>query len=143
MWTSVEDVEVRWAGSDAPTNAVLVQAVIDDIELVIASDFPDIEDRLEDEDDLLARIRFVVARVALRVLRNPDGVREEAVGDARVAYVVNPDSIWLSSRERSFLATDSRGTQKAFTINPTPIVDEASDLVGAWVNGPLGSEPFA
>lgn len=141
-WTSVDDVEARWAGSNMPTDVVLVSTVIDDVELVVLTEFPDIETRLEDEDGLLAKLQFVVSRVTIRVLRNPDGIRQEALDGASIAYTVNPDSIWLTPRERAFLGDDGRATQKAFTINPTPIVDEVTDLVGAWVNGPLGTEPW-
>lgn len=141
-WTSVDDVLNRWAGEAPPTNAVLVAYVIDDVELVVGSEFPDLADRFEDEDNLLDLVKLVVARVAMRVLNNPDAVQQESLDGATIAYKVNADSIWLTPRERGLLSSDGRVAQNAFTINPTPIVESVSDLTGAWVNGPLGSEPW-
>lgn len=141
LWASSDDVFDRWPGSNPPTDDILVEQLVQDVEVLIQAEFPDIETRMEDEDQLLRRIRIVVAQVVIRLLRNPDGVREMHVGDAGTSYEANPAYLTLTSSELALLSVDGRALQRAFTIDPTPIVDEVTDLAGAWVNGPLGMEP--
>lgn len=140
-WTSVDDVLLRWTGADVPTNEILVAVLIDDAELLIDTQYPGIDDRSGDDDKLLNRVRYVVSQMVMRCLRNPDGVRSMTLGDGSITYSSNHDVLKIDPAEHAMLGPAGTSTQRAFTINPTPIVDEVPTLNGAWVNGPLGTEP--
>lgn len=141
LWAFADDVLERWPGSNPPTNDLLVEVLVGDVEVLIQAKFPDIVERLEEEPELRRRLVTVISQVVIRLLRNPDGVRSESADDVSFTYSANPEYLTLTSSELALLSVDGRGLQKAFTINPTPIVDEVTPLAGAWVNGPLGMEP--
>ena len=118
-WTTPQDILDRWVGSDAPTDEDLMQALIDDAEAVILSEFPKIQDRIDDEELSLNVIIMVVSRMVSRLLRNPENLTywQQTTGPFGQArnYGTGNGDIWLTENELSLLAPKSRG--KAFEVN--------------------------
>jgi hypothetical protein len=120
-WTAPQDIIDRWVGPGAPTDDDLVQALINDAEAVITSEYPAIQGRIDAGSLPLATVQMVVARMVSRVLRNPETVtywqqNSGPFGQAR-SFGDNVD-IWLSENEKDLLAPNNRG--KAFSINLAP-----------------------
>jgi hypothetical protein len=121
-WTTYEDVASRWVGSGAPTDETLVDALISDAEAVILSEFPRIQERIDDETLALPTVVMVVSRMVTRVLRNPEGLTywQQTTGPFGQArnYGSTTQDIWLSSEEKELLSPKSKG--KAFEVNLAP-----------------------
>lgn len=129
-WAIPQDVIDRWVGSDVPTDLDLVQALINDAEAVILSEYPKIQDRIDDEELSLATVVMVQCRMVMRLLRNPEALTylqqtTGPFGQARNFGTGNSD-IWLSDNELSLLAPKTRG--KAFEVN------QGVDAVGGGVD---------
>lgn len=123
MWAIPDDVRARWLGPDPLTASdTQLQTLIDDAEDTIRSEFPNIQARIDDGDLPLARVVKVVCRVVLRVVRNPQGLRQ--VQDGAGPYQVSrtyggdePGEIYLSDEDRAELAP---ARLRAFSIDTTP-----------------------
>lgn len=96
-----------------------------------------------DGDDALTDVPDGVPQVCVemvfRAVTNPSGATQDTTGPFSVSF--GPDAaqrIYLSRSDKAILRP---GSQQAFTIDPTPPRPEASDLCGAWVNGPCGTAP--
>jgi hypothetical protein len=118
-WTTPQDIQDRWVGNDVPTDTELVQALINDAEAVILSEFPKIQDRIDDEELSLSVVVLVVSRMVSRLLRNPENLtywqqQTGPFGQARNFGAGNAD-IWLSDQELTLLSPNKRG--KAFEVN--------------------------
>jgi hypothetical protein len=119
-WTSPQDVLDRWVGNDKPTDEDLIQALIDDAETIILSEYPGIQARIDDESLSIAVVKMVVARMTTRILRNPENLtywqqNTGPFGQSRGYGAGNSNDIWLSDNELTLLAPKSRG--KAYEIN--------------------------
>lgn len=156
-WTDPSDVLARWVGDDEPTEDSKIQVKIDDAEVLIRSEFSDIQARLDAEStggDLLARIIFVVSQMVTRAFRNPEAAtsRLDVAGPftTNVSYGAGAQvSMWLTDDERELLAVGSTvSTGAAFTIDPTPFSSPLSasnpnaDLWPVAVNGTWYDQPW-
>lgn len=123
-WATPDDIIDRWVGPGAPSDEALVQRWIDDAEVIIRNEVPDIDERLADLDIAPdeATVVFVVAQMVMRALGNPRRVRQEGVGPYNTTYAGdNPGSLWMDDDELAMLRGESaRGRQRAYTINSTP-----------------------
>ena len=139
-WATPEDVTNRWVGGGAPTDADLVQALINDAETVILGTYPKIQDRIDSDLLPLATVVFVVTRMVGRMLRNPEGLTywQQNTGPFGQGknYGSGNSDIWMSADEVKLLAPSTKG--KAFEIDlapnanyPTLLTDEADDVDGA------------
>lgn len=120
-WTSPQDVLDRWVGNDQPTDFDLVQAIINDAETVVLSEYPRIQERITDGALPLSTVVMVVSRMVTRVLRNPEGLtywqqNTGPFGQAR-NYGDRTD-LWLEANEKQLLAPNSAGKAFSFTIAP-------------------------
>jgi hypothetical protein len=118
-WATPQDIIDRWVGNDVPTDTDLMEALIADAEAVILSEFPKIQERIDDNELPLAVVTLVVSRMVSRLLRNPENLtywqqQTGPFGQARNFGSGNAD-IWLSDQELSLLAPNKRG--KAFEVN--------------------------
>ena len=118
-WATPQDIIDRWVGNDVPTDTDLMEALIADAEAVILSEFPKIQERLDDEELSLSVVTLVVSRMVSRLLRNPENLtywqqQTGPFGQARNYGNGNGD-IWLTENELSLLAPNKRG--KAFEVN--------------------------
>ena len=121
-WATLSDVTDRWVGSGAPTDEALVTALISDAEAVILSEYPRIQERIDDETLPAGTVVMVVVRMVSRVLRNPEGLTywQQTTGPFGQArnYGSATQDIWLSPEEKELLAPKSKG--KAFEVNLAP-----------------------
>lgn len=143
-WTQPEDITSRWVGGDPPQNELLLTALIGDAEMLVRSEFPDIDQRIEDEEVTTQQIIFVTVSMVTRALKNPDGVRQvmEQTGPFNEQRMYDrPGTIYMNDEERDLLGGSGAGGQKAFTINTMPPTSPLHPLYGAWVNGPYGMAP--
>jgi hypothetical protein len=146
VWTTVDDVLGRWAGSPPPDDHDLIETIVRDAERVLLELFPDIPDRLYDPDDLPTLLPDrplpepllvqVVAQMTIRHLRNPDAVRQTTETEGpfsrnRTFAGDRPGSLWPTPEERELLGYPSGVGQSAFTIAPG--TGETSWLGGAGV----------
>ena len=105
-----------------PTDTALVDALIADAEAVILSEYPAIQDRIDDNALPLATVVMVTCRMVMRVLRNPEGLTywQQTTGPFGQArnYGSATQDIWLSTDEIALLAPKRKG--KAFEIDLGP-----------------------
>lgn len=146
MWVTSEDIRRRWLGSTEFPSLTVVQEWIGDAEALILFEFPDIQQRIDDDELPLRQVRLVVAQMVLRVLRNPDNLKAKQqtsgpFSEGGTYAGDNPGSVYLTDDERAMLGSSPGTGQKAFTINGTPATGTAHELEAAWVNGPSGYEP--
>lgn len=134
-WAITTDVTGRWIGADVPTDLVLISQLIDDAEMLVVAEFPDMAERVVDDPSMIGRVRMVVARMVIRAMRNPSGVRQmqETTGPFSGSVTFGgdaPGALVLSDEDRDLLAGRAGGRPRAFTINTTP---EPVDLDPPWL----------
>jgi hypothetical protein len=116
---TTDDVAARWQPL-TPAQQELASVLIDDAIEILTAALPTLEAAVPGtvSEELVVR---VVASMVLRVLKNPDGLRQEAI--AGYSYTrdqaLSDGSLYLSDLERQQLAT-ALGTAcgAAFTIRP-------------------------
>jgi len=120
LWTSAADVRSRWI-ADAVLDATdaQIETLLADVEDTILQEFPDLPARIASGFPLL-RVRKVAARVVIRHLHNPDGVRQTTEGagpyQSGVTYGgTEPGALALLDAERTELADGV--TSGAFTFD--------------------------
>lgn len=140
-WTRTVDIVSRWAGDNVPQDLPLLEQLIADAEEIIRFEYPDIDGRVDDgasgivpEDPLpIDRVRLVVARMVIRHLRNPEGVRQvtETTGpfsENRTYAGDLPGQLLLTDDERRMLGyTPGAPKQRAFTV---PFGGDEGGLLG-------------
>ena len=122
-WTTPQDIIDRWVGAGAPTDEALMQAIINDAEAVILAEYPKIQDRIDAETLALSTVIMVACRMAMRVLRNPEGLTYWQMNTGPFGQGKNYGSnggtdIWMTPDEIKLLAPKRKG--KAFEIDPAP-----------------------
>lgn len=124
-WVEPEDIVARWVGDNAPDELTLIP-LIQDAEVIIRYNFPTIDERLAEEEPTLAeRIEFVVSRMVIRAVRNPEGLRsiQDGAGPFQTTRTfggAEPGTLWLTDEEHDLLAASdatrvARG--RAFAID--------------------------
>ncbi len=128
-WTFPQDIEDRWIGEDFPQNTDLIEALIMDAEIIIKSEYPRIQERIDDNVLDIEVIKFVVARMVSRVLRNPEGLSyiQQSTGPFSQAKNYGGGSVdmWITEQEKDMLAPNQRG--KAKSISPLDASREEYD----------------
>ena len=92
-WTQPDDIEARWLGELPPgVDAGYLETAIEDVEDQLIVMVPELVDEFGGLVPL-ERVRRVVARVIVRHLKNPDGVRvrSEATGPATASVTFSGD----------------------------------------------------
>lgn len=138
-WVTVMDVEARWVRTDEQkkVDTATIRAWIDDAEVVVENEFPDIQDRIDDGDLPVERVRLVVCSMVLRVLRNPQNHRSQATGPFSVTFAGDtPGGLWMTDEERDLLRSSPTGG--AFTIEPARPAPQPPTWHGPY----LGSAHF-
>lgn len=139
-WVSQIDIEERWGSSVELPHFSVVAARIHDAELLVRYEFPTIDARIGEGDDvdevLLGNVRFVVAQMVLRVLRNPDAIRSRTEQTGPFSGTAtyggdDPGSPWMTDAERNMLSgLPGAPHAKAFVIDPTATQTAAASLGG-------------
>jgi len=141
-WTQVSDIETLWFDREIDSPQAAIASLITKAEALILSEYPTVQERIDDGDLNEELVRWVVCEMVLRVLRNPGNRRSQQLSDFAESFAGDRvGGLWLTDDERRILSGASGGTGAAFTIDPTPEASPARELANAWVNGPLGAEP--
>lgn len=137
-WTTYEDVQDRWFGSELPATEAQITTLIEDAEDTILREFPTIQDRIDDASLPVVRVVKVTYQMVARVLRNPSGMRSLTRGagpyqESATYGGEEPGALYLTEQDRRELQESAQG-QEGFSINTTPL-----DFVAG--NGRYDCEP--
>lgn len=126
------DVEARWRSLTAEEYRV-ANILIGDASGIVRVRVPSVDARIADGSLDPDVVRGVVARMVLRVMRNPDGKVQESIDDYayRRADAVADGALYLSDEERSVISP-ARGTGGAFTIRPYGAPGYSTNLPLNW-----------
>ena len=139
-WATVADFSARWVGDNPPTDSALVQVLLDDAEVVVLSEYPRIQDRIDDSLLPVELVRMVVCNMVSRVFRNPEQLVQVSnrVGPFSEAktFAGRKEGLFLTEQEKELLGPSGLG--KAFEINlgsnATSAESTYSDIEDAWIN---------
>lgn len=94
------DVKARWPpGLPIMVDDAAIQVWLDDAELLIRANY-NLSDLEPAETQVVA---FVEARMVVRALTNPRGVRSESIGDTSVSYSESPFTLGLQPDDLALL----------------------------------------
>lgn len=122
MWVYADEVRDRWIGADHEVPDSAVDVLIGDAEDAIRSAVPGI-DALVEVSIPLSRVKRVVARMVIRVLRNPSGIRtmQETTGQFSGSTTYAGDSpgeiVFTDDDRRDLLGKGASG-RRAFSVMP-------------------------
>ncbi|ASU81409.1 hypothetical protein CDO52_00200 [Nocardiopsis gilva YIM 90087] len=110
------DVQARLNRPLTAEEEQLAQTLLDDIESRIRARIPDLDERVAKDTNFRALVVQVEANAVLRVLRNPEGYRQETEGNYSysLSAAVASGHLFVMDSEWDLLGA-SRG---AFTITP-------------------------
>ena len=133
MWATVDDIKDRYIGGDLPATDGEIQVLIDDAEDIIRREVPDIEELIDSGEVPENRVRRIVAKMVIRVLRNPDGYRSTNLtsGPFSQGYTWagdNPGELTLTDEDKDDLMP-GMGGQRAYSVDMMP--DDAG-AEGPW-----------
>ena len=122
VYTAYTDVESRWIGGDVPASVAQVETLLEDAEDTILGEFPDLDARIADGLPE-RRVRKVAARMVIRHLRNPGGIRSTQQGAGPFQETTTfggdePGALFLTDEDRAEITGRKAGG--AFTIDTTP-----------------------
>jgi len=124
-WSGVqaEDVVERWPGGDPPLSDQQITTQIRDAEDAILREFPDMPARLLAGTVPARRIARVIARMVIRLMRNPEGLRTVQQGEGSFSGSLtyagdHPGEVYLTDEDRRDLAGKARSGRGAFGIRP-------------------------
>lgn len=124
MWVDGQDILDRLPeGMAAPADTYLATKVTD-AEALISADVPNVQALIDSGDIPGDRVRLVVARMVIRHLLNPTGVRQRAAGQGPFTESTtyggdNPGDLeFTASDRRTLLGLPGRG--RAFSVDTTP-----------------------
>jgi hypothetical protein len=131
-WTSPQDVKDRWLLGEVPVSDSQLAVLIGDAEDTVGSEFADIQARIDALLLPLVRVQKVVARMVIRHVRNPEGIRQVSEGTgpftgSRTYGGDEPGAMYLTDEDRAELSGAKTG-QRAFTIDTTPTASPYSPL---------------
>ena len=124
-YAETTDILDRWTGAEVPSDS-RIAAFIADAEVVIRHEFPDLDDRIDSEEDGTVSsetVRFVVTSMVLRHLYNPQGLRSEGgIGPFGGPTWAGNDlgKLSLTDSERSMLSGQTADVGGAFAIDTVP-----------------------
>jgi hypothetical protein len=130
--TWVTPAELRTRRPGAPGDDTLLQAWIDDAEVITRAEYPWIDEWITDDPALQSAVTLVVIRMVIRALATPMGVNREVVGDTQVHYTTQA-ALELTDADRALL--DGHGPQTAFTVDQLPERLLPADWRWWWARG--------
>ena len=133
MWATVDDIKDRYIGGDLPATDGEIQVLIDDAEDIIRREVPNIEDLTDSGEIPENRVRRIVAKMVIRVLRNPDGYRSTNLtsGPFSQGYTWagdNPGELTLTDEDKDDLLPGTGG-QRAYSVDMMP---DSAGSEGPW-----------
>lgn len=132
MWVTYEDIKNAWVGGALPAGKATVDTYIIYAEEIILSEYPKIQERLDDGRLSIDKVRLVVTNMVLRVLNNPSNLKtwQQTTGPFGSNRSYNNSTIWLEENEKNLLAP--KKTNKAFEQDLTNRYWDLSDGI-EWV----------
>lgn len=121
-WTTHDDVIDRWIGDEVPATSDQLAVLIADAEDMIATEVPDVAAKIASGVIPQARLVRVVVRMVQRVLRNPEGLRQQMHTSGpfteQVMYAgESPGGLELTAADLRELRGRA-GVRRAFTVYP-------------------------
>lgn len=123
-WATAEDVRRRWLSGPLSVDDEQIEFLLEDIEDFLTGEFSDLDERLQDGRLTEVRLKRVIARIAIRVLRNPDGYRQVTSGTGPFTGSATyggdqPGEIYVTDEDRKDLVGRGKGRAiPAFSIFP-------------------------
>jgi len=122
-----------WVGKNKPTDTDQVDAFCEIAQSIIVGEFPDIQERIDDDDALAKRAAFIVVQLVSALYKNPDNLRyfQESTGPwLRAGNVADQllEQMNLTEGQRKLLAPPParrRGGMLDMDPSPTLIVGDA------------------
>jgi len=125
-YATYNDVLTRWISEgDLPATETQIATLLEDAEDTILREFPDLEERLNSGELPTARVAKVEARMVIRHLRNPAGIRSAQMGAGPYQQTTTyggeePGSLYLTEDDKRELRGASSNKGKAFSVDTTP-----------------------
>ena len=118
---TITDVENRWRPlTDEET--VVASTRLDDASELVRTLIPGIDDAITAGTVSESLVAAQVAAMVIRVLRNPNGVRQESIGDYSYT-LADDDRMFMTADELESLSPST--ATRAFTIRPSYTAPDA------------------
>lgn len=125
-WSGVQpkDVTDRWPSSEAPPlDDEQIATLVGDAEDLIEREFSDVPARVASGAIPKRRITRVIARMLIRLMRNPEGLRTVQQGEGSFSGSLtyagdHPGEVYLTDEDRRDLADRVGAARRAFGIRP-------------------------
>lgn len=121
------DIEARFRSLTAAEEPI-AEALIDDAWSVLLMVIPDLEARIAAGSASPGAVTFVVSAMVLRVLRNPEGIRQWSVDDASFTRdnTISAGGLYASADEvRLLTGLASSARRGAFSVTPSALPTSA------------------
>lgn len=131
----IVDIEVRWRPlSDAET--IVADTLLSDAWVLLKHADSTIDTRLDAAELDSELVKIVLVEMVKRVLRNPDGIRQESIQDYSVTRDATSGNglLHVTDDELVMLASSETAESDAFTIRPAyqiP-VDSSTYVAADW-----------
>lgn len=136
-WLTSTELLSDWIGADQPGDSEeTIQRWIGRAERLLRREFPDLPARLESgsESDLADTIKDVLSAMVTRVLRNPQGIRQQQQSAGAYSSSITfggdiPGALFLTDSEKDALRPPgTAGNGKAFNIQVSSPVGRSGHL---------------
>lgn len=135
-FVEVSDVEARLGRTLTASETIQVTAWIEDLGALVLVRIPDLQERIDADTVSAAVVRSIFCSAIIRVLRNPEGLRQhtESIDDYSVTKTIDSSSssglLFLTDDEWGLLIPG--GTGEAFSIDLYGAPDRRG--YGWWVH---------
>lgn len=132
LWASTQDVTDRWVGDDPiPATDAQIATLLEDAEDVIDREYPTLQTRIDAGEIPVRRVQKVAARMVIRHLRNPEGLRQvqRTSGPFQEGQTFGgdePGTLYLTDEDRAELG--GARARRAFMISLVPPDPDAEVL---------------
>ena len=119
IWTSAQDITDRWVGSNFPEDTEVLNALIDDAELIVLSVYPRIQDRITAGSLNENLIKLVVSRMVIRYIKNPENLTylQQNTGPFGQGQTFGNDKdLFMTEKERQLLAPNKGGQARSISL---------------------------
>jgi hypothetical protein len=118
---TTDDLESRWRPLSTAEGTVAA-TLLDDAWLMLRRRFTSLADGVATDDDLSADAVRVMCAAVLRVMKNPDGLRQEAIDDYSWTRdnALSAGLLYFTDEELAALSDESNARRPAFSFTLLP-----------------------